>query len=231
MAEVNPQIDLLTREVEEELREPASEKLVPEGLPITDVLEAIRRRKSVKKFRLDPVPEETLRILVEAGIRGQSPLNVQDWHLTIITNPGIIEEIHRELDKDVKFLLRWKRLLRFVARPLKHPEVVHMLQHFPVRWGAPALIILSSTYKSYSPEHDLGYVAQNICLAAMKFGLGTCVLGSIIDFNRNKRLKELVRLPKGFKAFVGIEIGYPDYQKYPGTTRRVPLEEKTTWIT
>ena len=227
----DPQIDLLTQEVEAELREPKSESLIPEGLPVEDVLEAIKKRKSVKRFRPDPVPRETLEILVEAGAMGQSPLNVQDWHLSIIINPGIIEEIHRELDKDVKFLLRWKRLLRFVARPLKHREVVHMLEHFPVRWGAPVLIILSSTYKSYSPEHDLGYVAQNICLAAMKFGLGACVLGSIIDFNRNKRLKELIRLPNGFKAFVGIEIGYPDYQKYPGPTRRAPLEEKTTWIT
>lgn len=231
MRKIDPQIDLLTQEVKAELGEPKSKRLVPEGLPIDDVLEAITRRKSVKKFRPDPVPEETLRILVEAGLRGQSPLNVQDWHLSIITNPGVIEEIHRELDKDVKFLLRWKKLLKFVARPLKHREVVHILEHFPVRWGAPALIILSSTYKSYSPEHDLGYVAQNICLAAMKFGLGACVLGSFIDVNRNKRLKELIRLPKGFKAFVGIEVGYQDYQKYPQPTHRAPLEEKTTWIT
>lgn len=225
--------DSLIQEVQEELKEPQSKpgELIPEGLPVKDVLEAIQKRKSVKRFRPNPVPEEILKIITEAGNRGQSPLNVQDWHITIVTNPGVIKEIRQELDKDVKLLLRLRWFLKFFVRVLKYPEVVYTLKKRMLYWNAPVLIVLSSAYKSYSPEHDLGYVAQNICLTAMSFGLGTCVLGSTIDFNRNKRIKELIKLPKGFKAFIGIEVGYPDFQKYPKPTPRTPLEEKTTWVT
>lgn len=224
------ELDLLFREIEEELKEPKSEKLICEDLPIYDILEAILKRKSIKRFRQDKVPEKTLKILVEAGLRGQSPLNIQDWYITIITNSNILKGIYRELDKDVEVLLRWKKLLKPLVRMLKHPEVVNMIERFPVHWNAPVLFILSSTYKSYSPEHDLGYVAQNICLAALKFGLGTCVLGGIVDFGRNKRIKKLIQLPKGLKPFVGIAVGYPDYKKYPRPTSRKSLEEKTNWI-
>lgn len=226
-------LDLLFQEIEEELKEPPSEKLklICEGLPKRKTLEAIFERKSIKRFRPDPVPLETLKILVEAGLRGQSPFNTQDWHLTIVTNPEIIREIRREIDKGVKLLVHLKKLLRFVVRVLKHREVAYALEHFPVYWNAPVLIILSTSYDSYSPEHDLGYVTQNICLAALTFGLGTCVLGAMVALNRSKGVKKLIKLPKGFKAFVGIEVGYPDYQKYPSPTSRASLEEKTTWIT
>ncbi|MEM3072770.1 MAG: nitroreductase family protein [Candidatus Bathyarchaeia archaeon] len=52
-----------------------------------DALEAIRRRRSVRRFKPDPIPKETIEKLVDAGRWAPSGMNVQPWEFIAVTNP------------------------------------------------------------------------------------------------------------------------------------------------
>jgi nitroreductase len=52
-----------------------------------DALEAIHKRRSVRRFKPDPIPKETIEKLVDAGRWAPSGMNVQPWEFIAVTNP------------------------------------------------------------------------------------------------------------------------------------------------
>jgi nitroreductase len=58
-----------------------------------DALEAIRKRRSVRKYTGDPIPVEDLRMIVDAGRLAASGYNRQPWDFVIVTDRGVIEKL------------------------------------------------------------------------------------------------------------------------------------------
>jgi len=58
-----------------------------------DALEAIRKRRSVRKYTGDPIPVEDLRKIVDAGRLAASGYNRQPWDFIIVTDRGMIEKL------------------------------------------------------------------------------------------------------------------------------------------
>ena len=50
-----------------------------------DVLDAIQSRKSIRAFKLDPVPKETIEKILEVSQRAPSGTNTQPWHVYVCT--------------------------------------------------------------------------------------------------------------------------------------------------
>ena len=76
----------------------------------------------------------------------------------------------------------------------------------------------------------MGCLAQNICLAAMEFGLGTCVEYQGISYP--DVIREKLHIPENHKIVCGIALGYPD-QDFPANnviSERADLKNITTWL-
>ena len=76
---------------------------------------------------------------------------------------------------------------------------------------------------------DIGCLTQNICLAAMEFGLETCVEIQAVTYQ--KGLRKYTDIPENKKFVIGISIGYPD-EDFPANkvvSERAPLGEVTSW--
>ena len=76
---------------------------------------------------------------------------------------------------------------------------------------------------------DMGCVIQNICTAAMEFGLGTCVEHQAVMYQET--LRRNLHIPENKRIVCGIAIGYPDWE-FPANqviSTRVPVDEITTW--
>jgi len=56
-------------------------------LPLS-VPDAIRRRRTTKKFKPDPIPEATLKELIELTIAAPSSYNLQPWRIVLVTDPA-----------------------------------------------------------------------------------------------------------------------------------------------
>ncbi len=217
-----------------------------------DVVEAIRSRKSIRGFKPDPVPKEVLKEILDIASRTPSAMNTQPWDVTAVTgevldnikkgniemltagaeaNPDLpfkpYEGIYRQRQVDLAIQL-FK--LMGIAREDKKRRAEWMQRGYRF-FDAPAAIILSidrSVDKLLS-HLDIGAIIQTICLAALNYGLGTCIEDQSTFFP--EVLREFTPIPESKEILIAIAIGYPDWD-FPANkleTKREPLEKFVTW--
>lgn len=58
-----------------------------------DALEAIRKRRSVRKYTGDPIPREDLEKIIDAGRLAASGSNQQPWDFIVVTDRGMIDQL------------------------------------------------------------------------------------------------------------------------------------------
>ena len=69
------------------------------------VMEAIQKRRSIRKFKLDPVPDELINQMLEAARLAPSGSNRQPWRFQVIQDPALKERIFDEATFNVKHVL------------------------------------------------------------------------------------------------------------------------------
>ena len=159
---------------------------------MTDLLDIVRQRRSIRKYEETAVPEETLNRILEAVRWAPSWTNCQPWELVIVRNPEV------------------RAKLRETVYP-KNPAVKAV-------GDAPVVIAVCgrtgvSGYYDGKPStrfgdwllFDLGIATQNLCLAAHEAGLGTVIVG-LLDHDAAARV---LALPDGYEAVALIPLGVP----------------------
>src|SRR3989337_3378002 len=107
----------------------------------------IRRRSSVRKLKPDPIPDEYIELILEAGHWAMSGANSQPWEYIVVKDPQIKKDLFRaytELNADFIYWMEQQRVLE-----LRHPSYQMMAdeavqrQHSVTGWSeAPALIVV-----------------------------------------------------------------------------------------
>jgi nitroreductase len=98
-------------------------------------------------------------------------------------------------------------------------------------FDAPAaiLITMDKSIEGTWSVFDIGAISQTICLAAMKYGLGTCIESQGVRYPQV--IQKYTGLPSDKKIIIGIAIGYPNWD-FPANnleTGRDGIEQLTTW--
>ena len=57
-------------------------------LPVLDAKTAALKRRSIRRYRKDPVPEGLLREILEAALRAPSAWNLQPWRIVVVRDPA-----------------------------------------------------------------------------------------------------------------------------------------------
>jgi nitroreductase len=202
-----------------------------------ELLEAIMSRKSIRAFRPVEVPEELITKLLEIAIRAPSAVNLQPWEFFVI-KADILKEIKAAYLKDYRLgklpypdipvgdtkdiapVLKGVYKERQVALAKEIFAILHInktnkkqdwSEKMVQFYDAPVVIILAvdKLLQSNWPILDIGLVTQNIALAALEFGLGTCIMRAIVDYPEH--LREIAGIPKSKRIIIGLAIGYPDW--------------------
>ncbi len=206
----------------DENSEPISELGVyHEGMPWNPVEKVIMERRSIRGFKKEPLPDNMIRRILEAGRFAPTAGNSQPWKFIVVNSPEIIAEMERDVVRLIKLLMffldytrggKWRRMLlkplaKFYVRLLPnelHPVPTGLMSQIakdkaPVFHGAPTLIVILEDKRGVGvPATDIGICGQNMVLAAHSMGAGTCWVG----------LGKLLRvLPKWKKKF-GIKFPY-----------------------
>ena len=165
---------------------------------MNEVLKAIRDRRTVRRFKSNPVDEEMLQMILEAGRWAPSFSNLQPWRFIVIRDLGLKIALDRE------------------ARQ----SVLHLgINQAPV-------VILVCVDRRIDPLHaiEAGAAAtQNMTLAAHSLGLGAGWIG-IWGTEAEASIQKLLKLPETVRAVSLLPIGIPD--ESPEGYRK-PLEELT----
>jgi nitroreductase len=157
-----------------------------------DLMEAIRGRRSIRKYKPDPVPEEAFRTLMEAVRWAPSWANTQCWELIVVKDPKMKSELA-------------------TALPKTNPALSSMVE-------APLVIVLcgkkgvagfkkgeAATVKGDWLMFDTGIAMQTLCLTAHSMGLGTVVVGSF----DHKKAEEILGVPQSIEVVAITPLGYP----------------------
>ncbi|MBC7188457.1 MAG: nitroreductase family protein [Calditrichaeota bacterium] len=184
--------------------------------------EAIRRRRSVRSFKADPVPRSVVEHLLELAQWAPSGMNQQNWYFVVVTGPRV-EALRRLATKAFDEHVRPHLEQVFPDKP----QVVEATgRFFRTLGGAPVVICAYHAPTVEGELTDLQSVAaaiQNLLLAAVAHGLGACWMTGPVH------LAEEINSITGVhdkKLQAIIPLGYPEGQA--PTPKRKP--ERVLWI-
>jgi nitroreductase len=150
-----------------------------------DVLEAIKKRRSVRNYLDRPIEEEKLNDILEAGRLAPSAGNRQEWRFIVVRDPETKMKLSEAANEQ-----------NFVGEA---PVVI-------VACAETDGHVMSCSQPSY--PIDVAISLDHISLAAVEYGLGTCWIGA---FNE-KKVKEILGIPEQIRVVELMPIGYPALQ-------------------
>ena len=168
---------------------------------MAEVFEAIKRRFSTRGYTDEPLTEEELDRIIEAGLMAPTAANRQELHFTVLKkdNPvlaAIEDEKNRKLEK----------------LPAKN-----------FYYDAPTVIIISGDCGFGWTSLDAGIAAENMVLAAEGLGLGSLIIGCIKNAMLGEKKPEfnsLLGIPEGYAYQIALAFGHISLPKEPHTYDR-----------
>lgn len=215
-----------------------------------DVLEALKTRISCRAFLDKPVPEATVRAILEGAQWAPSGGNLQPWHVYAVTGArlkeflAIVEEKQKttpfgegsEYDIYPKDLKDPYKARRFkcgedmyatigVARENKAGRLMQFARNFRFFDAPVALFFAIDRQMGMDQWADLGMFVQSVMLVARQHGLHTCAQEAWAIWH--KTVSEFVGMPPELMLFCGMGLGYMDEAAPINRLRtdRAPLEE------
>jgi len=163
-----------------------------------EVLEAIKTRRSIRKYKPDPVADRTLATVLEAARQAPSWANTQCWHLVVVRDAETKGKLSDTLND---------------TNPARDA-----LRNAPL-----VIVACAETGKAGYKEgqvmtdkgdwfmFDVALAMQNLVLAAHSLGLGTVYVGRFDA----KKVASILSLPEGYRVVVMTPLGYPAETKEP----------------
>jgi nitroreductase len=199
------------------------------------VLKVIKERRSIRKYKPDPVPDELILKCLEAARWAPTGEDAQPWRFIVVKDPETrkkIGEIARR-GSGRRFsveLYTGKMIERLGAHAWpeeKRKRVFEKLASGKVSAflaEAPVNIVVCADKNTWDPREDCSAAIQNMLLMAKALGLGTCwVIAPCTDVRDEMRMKELLNIPEEYKIVSVVALGYPD--EAPKPRPRKELEE------
>ncbi len=195
-----------------------------------NLLEVIKKRRSIRRFKPDPVPEIALKQILEAARLAPSGVNIQPWRFMVVKNPQLRARLAEEaafrqqsvaeapvvivccadLRSYLQAVVRAQELLaveavsgEFVEVYLKHrgPVSADLVTHMPAATINTVIAI------------------EHMVLMATSLGLGTCW----VQFIRPERVAEICELDEEIIVVALLPVGYPAQD--PSPRPRLALQE------
>lgn len=215
--------------------------------PTIDLFEALNTSRSLRRLKPDPIPDDIVRKVIEAGTKAPSGSNQQNWRFLAVTDSkkrAALAELYRK-GAELIGLRNYgeegqpgggggDRSQRLIAN-----SVQYLIDHIQ----DPPLLLLLCAVPLPAPEPPSDYepppkvvqwiqrtepagillAVQNIMLACRAFGLGTCP--TTLHLLHEDEVKNLLGIPADAKTFVMLPIGYPTDKI--GPVGRKPVEDVT----
>jgi nitroreductase len=175
-----------------------------------DVLETLYNHRSIRKYKPDPVPEELLTEILQAGIRASSSGNMQTYSIIITSDRSLREQLYKP-HMEQEMVLDAPLLLTFCADFHRMRRWLH-LSNAPDSFDNFMSFMVAAI--------DATLVSQNVALAAESFGLGICYMGSTLA--NCDQIGRILQLPPNVVPVVGYSLGYP--AEDPAPRDRLPLD-------
>lgn len=206
-------------------------------MEIDTLLRLMRKRRSIRRFKPDPVPDEHIEKIIEAGRWAMSGANGQPWEFIVVKDKAVRDEIARLHEAATKrtYVIESTRLVE-----LRHPNYITPPQGLPGFKDAPVLIVVCADPRTLQASGiafhffgggeggPLAAYYKNMANATMCMHLAVAALGLgsqwvSVNPNWDLELKRLLDIPDIISVQTIIPVGYPAYKSPPPYRRK--LEE------
>lgn len=181
----------------------------------TDLFDIIQSTRAMRRLRPDPVPDDLIRKILEAGVCAANGANRQTWRFLVVKDRTIKERVQHF----------YKRAFDEVVGPRyqsstpppgssaakyarQHAAVEYLTDHFH---EAPVWIVACLDEGTNTPTRSSGasiYPAiQNMLLAARALGLGATLTTRHLRYE--EEVEAALGLPPGVHSYAILPIGYP----------------------
>jgi len=144
-----------------------------------DFIELVRKRRSIRRYKSDPVPTQKLEYVLEAGRLAPSWGNRQCWRFIVVTDKAKKKAISTR---------DWIAEAPLIIVGCAHPD-------------------LSGTrFNQQYYMLDMGIAMEHMILAAAEQGLGTCWIGGQFD---EEEVKQTLNIPEDVRVVALTPLGYP----------------------
>jgi len=171
-----------------------------------ELMEAIKTRRSIRRYKTTPVDDKTIELVLEAARWAPSWANTQCWRLIVVRDSKIKDKL---------------------ANMIGENPATNAIRNAPVVIVACAELGKSGYYEGQPATDkgdwymfDVALAMQNLVLAAHSLGLGTVHVGLHFD---TKQAASILDVPEGFCAVEMTPLGYPDQE--PKARPRKELSE------
>ena len=181
----------------------------------TELFHIMRTTRAMRRLKPDPVPDELVQKILQAGQWAANGGANQRWRFLVIKDPGIKEQVQKWYQKAFDEVVgpryrgsepppgsspsRYRR---------QHDAVEYLTEHYH---EAPVWIVACQDDGEETPTRSAGasiYPAvQNMLLAARALGLGSTLTSR--HLRHEKEVEEIMGLPPGVHSYAILPIGYP----------------------
>jgi len=188
-----------------------------------DVSEVIRIRRSIRKFKPDPIPDEKVRLLLESARLAPSGTNTQPWRFIVVRDDDTKAKLQRaahnqrhikrapviivccaDLEAFKEFPARVDELIESGALPERTREVfIPYIEKGMSTVTKDALMVAAAANVAIAIEH--------IVLKAVEIGLGTCW----VRWYEDEKVKEILDMPEHVEVMALLPVGIPDEDPSP----------------
>lgn len=174
-----------------------------------NTLEAIKTRRSTRKFQQKMVEREKLESIVEAGRFGPTGGNCQTNHFFAISDAAVIAKL-----KDlVQSAFAAMELREDLYKSLKNSITLSRKGNYSFCYNAPVLIVVACRKDYGNNMADVACAVENMMLAANELDLGSCYINQLKWLNEEPSIRGYLGtlgLKDDERVYASVAIGYPD---------------------
>jgi len=168
-------------------------------------MDIVKQRRSVRRYRSDPVPREMLEKCIEAARYAPTACDTQSWRF-IVTERELKDRIAKGCLGELPVPNKWAAEAPVIVVMASARDLVtHMI-------GAK---IKGTNYELI----DAGIAGEHFVLQAAELGLGTCWLG----WFKKRKIRKLLKLPAGWDITALITVGFAEGGM--SEKKRIPIDE------
>jgi nitroreductase len=196
------------------------------------LLELVKRRRSIRSFKPDPVPDEYIQKIIDVALWAPSGADSQPWEFIVIKDKENRDKVCRVL-AEFQPIIRKLELTR--EEEVRHPAIATPSGP-PGFLTAPVFIIICGDTRfmdlypmsgvsiesqaEFTFTSDLANAFLYMHLAAASLGLGSQWLTATAQPYAQVLLKDLLGIPKELKIYDTMVLGYPAMQPKPRAIRK-----------
>ena len=153
-----------------------------------DMLDMIKKRRSIRKYTDQPVTDEQIRLLLEAAMAAPSGSNIQSWEFVVVRDPNLKRQLAQ----------------------------THTWSHMAAD-AAAVFVVCGNERASHHWIADASAATQNLLLAVTALDLGAVWVGIYPGADREAYVRQALAIPDEIRVLCLIPVGHPAESKSPRT--------------